>query len=129
MRNDYIMDMIEDFGDLLLNIKEKITQSHSEEFSVVNHDENLGQAGLFGIMLKRMCAAGDINEAENLLFEELEVHPEADYFFVALDFYKELATYPEQRLASCNFSKEEIAAGMQEIMALAEENNITKEQL
>ena len=47
MKNDYIMDMIEDFGDLLISLKEKIT--HNEEFSTVNHDEALGEAGLVGI--------------------------------------------------------------------------------
>lgn len=129
MRNDFIMDMIEDFGSLLLNLKEKITQSHSEEFSVVNHDENLGEAGLFGIMLKRKCAAGEINEAENLLFDELEAQDNPDYFFVAIDFYKELSTYDDEKLLSCNFTREEIVSGMKEVIALAEEKGISKEQL
>ncbi|MBE6788076.1 MAG: hypothetical protein E7539_00225 [Ruminococcaceae bacterium] len=127
MRNDYIMDMIEDFGDLLLNLKEKIT--HNEEFSTVNHDENLGQAGLLGIMLKRKCAAGEINEAENMLFEELEAHPEPDYFYVAVDFYKELASYNEAKLMSCNFSKEEVRDGMKEVIALAQQHGVSEEQL
>lgn len=127
MRNDYIMDMIEDFGELLLSLKEKTTQN--QDFSTVNHDENLGEAGLIGIMLKRMCAAGKINEAENLLFEELEEHPEPDYFYVALDFYKELSSYTEETLSQCDFTKQEIAAGMEEVIALAEKHGVSKEQL
>jgi len=82
-----------------------------------------------GIMLKRMCAAGKINEAENMLFDKLEQHPEPDYFYIALDFYKELSTYPEQKLIDCDFSKQEIAAGMEEVIALAEEHGISQEQL
>ena len=127
MRNDYIMDMIEDFGELLLNLKEKIT--HNEEFSVVNHDENLGEAGLNGIMLKRMCAAGKINEAENLLFDLLYEHPEPDYFFIALDFYKELDTFTDEQLSACDFSREEIVSGLNEVIALAEQNGISPKDL
>ncbi len=127
MRNDYIMDMIEDFGEFLLNLKAKTT--HNEEFSTVNHDENLGEAGLQGIMLKRMCAAGNINEAENLLFDLLDAHPEPDYFYIALDFYKELSLYTDKQLADCDFSRDEIAAGLGEVIALAEEHGISHTDL
>ena len=127
MRNDYIMDMIEDFGEFLLNLRAKAT--HNEEFSIVNHDENLGEAGLQGIMLKRMCAAGKINEAENLLFDLLDEHPEPDYFYIALDFYKELSLYTDQKLTECNFSREEIADGLREVMDLAEQNGISPSDL
>ena len=127
MRNDYIMDMIEDFGEFLLNLREKIT--HNEEFSVVNHDESLGEAGLNGIMLKRMCAAGKVNEAENLLFDLLDEHKEPDYFFIALDFYKELSLYTDSQLADCDFTREEIANGLKEVIALAEESGISPSDL
>ncbi|MBQ8869004.1 MAG: hypothetical protein IJ027_04730 [Oscillospiraceae bacterium] len=127
MRNDYIMDMIEDFGEFLLNLKAKTT--HNEEFSTVNHDENLGDAGLQGIMLKRMCAAGNINEAENLLFDLLDAHPEPDYFYIALDFYKELSLYTDKQLFDCDFSQDEIAAGLSEVIALAEEHGISHTDL
>ncbi len=127
MRNDYIMDMIEDFGEFLLNLKAKTT--HNEEFSTVNHDESLGEAGLQGIMLKRMCAAGNINEAENLLFDLLDAHPEPDYFYIALDFYKELSLYNDNQLADCDFSRDEIAAGLSEVIALAEEHGISHTDL
>ncbi|MBQ8338116.1 MAG: hypothetical protein IJY33_03125 [Oscillospiraceae bacterium] len=127
MRNDYIMDMIEDFGEFLLNLKAKTT--HNEEFSTVNHDESLGEAGLQGIMLKRMCASGNINEAENLLFDLLDAHPEPDYFYIALDFYKELSLYNDNQLADCDFSRDEIAAGLSEVIALAEEHGISHTDL
>ncbi len=127
MRNDYIMDMIEDFGEFLLNLKAKTT--HNEEFSTVNHDESLGEAGLQGIMLKRMCAAGNINEAENLLFDLLDAQPEPDYFYIALDFYKELSLYTDKQLADCDFTRDEIAAGLSEVIALAEEHGISHTDL
>lgn len=127
MRNDYIMDMIEDFGEFLLSLKAKITQN--EDFSTVNHDAALGEAGLVGIMLKRMCHEGKINEAENILFDTLYEHPEADYFYVALDFYKELSEYPEDFLRQHNFTTEEIKCGIQEVIDLAAQNGISKEQL
>ncbi len=125
--NDYILDVIEDFGTFLLKLTGQ--SSYHEELSAVNHDDSLGEAGLMGIMLKRMCAAGNINQAENMLFDALEEHPEPDYFFVALDFYKELASYSEKRLKECNFSKEEIATGINEVMRLAAENGVSQEQL
>ena len=127
MRNDYIMDMIEDFGQLLQRVTNKSSQY--EEVSTVNHDEKLGQAGLLGLMLKRMCAAGEINEAENRLFEALEENPQPDYFYVALDFYKELSGYSAQRLAQCDFSEKEIQDGVQAVIRLASENQIRPEEL
>ncbi len=126
MRNDYIMDMIEDFGEFLLNLKAKMT--YNEDFSTVNHDASLGEAGLVGMMLKRMSLEGRINEAENILFDTLYEHPEADYFYVAMDFYKELSEYPEEFLSQHNFSKEEIKSAIEEIIDLAAQNGITKEQ-
>lgn len=127
MRNDYIMDMIEDFGELLLNLKAKIT--HNEEFSTVNHDSSLGEAGLLGIMLKRMCMSGDINTAENMLFDALSEHPEPDYFYVAVDFYKELSNMSKEFLEQNNFTIEEIKSGMQEVIELAAQNGISKDEL
>ena len=127
MRNDYIMDMIEDFGEVLLNLKAKIT--HNEEFSTVNHDETLGEAGLLGIMLKRMCSEGKVNEAENLLFDALYEHPTADYFYVALDFYKDLSAFSDEKLEKYDFSREEIDSGMCDVIELAAENGISREDL
>lgn len=128
MRNDYIMDMIEDFGQLLQNLfKEKA--EHHEEVSTVNHDASLGEAGILGIMLKRMCLAGQINQAENMLFDAVEENPTEDYFYVALDFYKELSNMSDSELEKNDFSREEIKNGMQDIINLAKENGFSEQDI
>ncbi|MBQ9937617.1 MAG: hypothetical protein IJO86_04735 [Oscillospiraceae bacterium] len=127
MKNDYIMDMIEDFGEFLVNLKNK--SSHKEEISSVSHDASLGEAGLVGLMLKRMCLEGKVNEAENLLFDTIYEHPEEEYFFVANDFYKELLNMSDDWLLKNNFSREEIGDGMKEILKIAADYGISQDDI
>jgi len=46
--------------------------------------------------LRRMTYAGNINEAENLLFERLQVDPTSQNFSVAGIFYRELSQLTDE---------------------------------
>lgn len=56
---------------------------------------------------------GKINEAENLLFENLDTGNER-YIELALDFYERLNNFSDDYLEKNNFSREEIEEGLEE---------------
>ncbi len=57
---------------------------------------------------------GKINEAENLLFENLDTDNKR-YMELALDFYERLNNFEDDFLEENNFSREEIEEGLKEI--------------
>ena len=70
--------------------------------------------------LMDLLADGKINEAENLLFEAIEINSTFDYDYVriALDFYLKLDQYNDNYLELCQFSRKEIETGWNEITKL-----------
>ena len=56
-----------------------------------------------------------INEAENLIFDEIEKEASPRMLKIACDFYSTLAQMEESRLAAADFSREEVAQGIQDI--------------
>lgn len=58
---------------------------------------------------------GDINDAENLLFEKLE-DGDLDTLHVALAFYDRLNAFSERELESMGFRRKEIKDGLDDIM-------------
>jgi len=69
--------------------------------------------------LRRMTHAGNINEAENLLFERLLVDPTSQNFSVAEIFYRELSQLTDEELNHSAFSRQEIMEGLQSIERIA----------
>lgn len=55
-----------------------------------------------------------INEAENLLFESIDVE-DKNFLTVALDFYSRLNDFDDDILEAHDFSREEIFSGLKEI--------------
>lgn len=58
---------------------------------------------------------GKINQAENLLFENLDRNNKA-YIELALDFYRRLNELDDDYLNSRDFSREEIRQGLEDLM-------------
>ena len=71
--------------------------------------------------LMTMVEKGDINEAENLLFEEVP-YEDLSYLEMALSFYRYLNEYNDDYLFSNGYSREEIVDG---INAIAREFGIS----
>lgn len=65
--------------------------------------------------LMEMMEGDQINEAENLLFDQLETHS-ASNLKMALDFYSHLNTFDDKRLENAGFSREEIKSGLDDVM-------------
>ena len=71
-----------------------------------------------------LLAEGKVNEAENLLFETVELvaqneeQVDHDYLRVALDFYLKLSSFDDDDLEFCNFSRVEADDGWTAITRL-----------
>lgn len=122
-KNDYIMREIENLSKFLATVL------FHKKFDPV---EMLGQQGfnsndptakrvytsLEGEFLNRllkMVENGEINDAEDKLFERVEEEKSEPMLAVALEFYNCLSLLPKERLESCDYSHEEIAEGLNAI--------------
>lgn len=115
--NDYIMRQIESMSRIL---GELIFQKDNEsgEIEVVDEHGNIQQGNLLLYQLKKMILEKRINEAENLLFEAIEKNPLEEYLKAALSFYGELLKLSDKELEACNFSRDEVLEGLQQIQQI-----------
>ena len=85
--------------------------------AIVTLEEQEETAGKIDPLLSRLqalVADKQVCEAENLLYETLE-HPSRAVLDAANWFYAHLNTWSDQELSACNFSREEIMSGLQEV--------------
>lgn len=66
------------------------------------------------LLLQTLTRQGKICEAENVLFEALE-QPSQLVLDAATRFYADLNGFSDQTLIGCNFTREEIMEGLQEV--------------
>ena len=112
MSNDYFMRQIEDITRCVASIlfHRKVYRHET----MVQEERYLESSFLF-YRLKQLLLDGQVNEAENLLFDCLKANPCYENLQVALDFYEDLAKFSEEELTACNFSRQEIWEGLVEI--------------
>lgn len=111
-QDDFIMREIENLTRFLSRI---LFQKHKDEFDFLDDDGNLSREGLLKYRLTKMIGDGEINEAENVLFNELDSYYSMDLLQVAFDFYTDLSKLSDQRLEECNFSREEVLDGLKAV--------------
>jgi len=118
-QDDYFMRQIEALSKMLGQlIFFKRTDDNIVE--IFDAQGNVISEGLLLHKLKHMIAKGEINEAENLLFDEIESQSGTELLPVAIAFYQSLAELSEARLAQCNYSPEEIIGGLQSVQHIFE---------
>lgn len=110
LKDDYVMRMIRDMAKLLARLilgKDDINYvlPEDEEFTVI---DNLYRK------LINMADSGQINEAENILLEELEDRS-SEYFEMAASFYLHLNEFDDEFLENHQYSREEINEGMDQL--------------
>ena len=103
--NDYLMRQIEDMSRFLGKVLFVKTE---ETIPLFDEQGNVLESGLLYKRLCSMLEEGDANSAENLLFDEVEAHPDPAYLQVAVQFY---AAY---------FSRQEVLDGLAAMKALYE---------
>ena len=111
--NDYILKQIEMLTKFLAKL---IFGKESPEYKL-QYDEiaNAKPIDLLCLTLRRMIDEGEINEAENLLYENIEREARAEYLEIAIDFYDRLSKLSADRLDECDFSRAEIFEGLENV--------------
>ena len=107
---DYILRVIRDSIRMIAKLvlgKDKLTYELHAEGSSTSSDE-------FCSRLLAMADSGQINEAENLLYEALDTSSLTD-IETALIFYQHLSGFSISFLEKHNYSPEEIKLGLENI--------------
>ena len=111
---DYIMRLIHGIAQVLARLLlGKQMEQEGEIASALSRE-----AAKKDETLKKMIDAGNINEAEELLFDLLETEPWEDKqkAALALSFYDHLNEKEDAFLEKANFSREEIIEGLEDAM-------------
>ena len=113
---DWLMRQIEIISRTLAKI---IFNKETTEYMIIDFQQLTETDVIYNKLLK-LIDERKINEAENLLFEqietELEENPESRiYLEVAIDFYSRLNDLSDKTLEDCGFEREEIDDGIREV--------------
>ncbi|ADU28022.1 DUF6483 family protein [Ethanoligenens harbinense] len=113
--NDYWMRQIEDITKALGNM---LFEKQSGTVELFDEQGVLSETSFLSYRLNRMIGDGQINEAENLLFDAIEEDPKTGYLKVALDFYATLEKRSDAELTAAGFSRAEILDGLQAVQKI-----------
>ncbi|MCR1935008.1 DUF6483 family protein [Clostridium tepidum] len=75
----------------------------------------INSTDLFKIILNKLFYEGNYDKAEDLIFEELEKNNSPEVYEIAVEFYTTLLKKSDEELNECNFSREEIFQGLNDI--------------
>ncbi|NLY67115.1 MAG: hypothetical protein GX069_06095 [Tissierellia bacterium] len=81
----------------------------------ITDEQNLTQTDLLHRRLLHLLKEGKINEAENMLFEEVDTN-DIKYLELALDFYNRLNEMDDEFLENNNFSRKEVEEGLKDLL-------------
>lgn len=111
MNDDYILRIIESIGEFAGKV---LFNKQSKKFENIDV-QSMTTQDVLPILLKKLVLQGKYNEAENLLFEELEKNPSNDLIKIGKDFYNILLLKSDEDLTKANFSREEIFQGLNDM--------------
>ena len=108
---DYILRMIKDMVRMIAHL----TGLPTEPLTAPQLRESLPAGKLPPLLeqLVELADRGQINEAENLLFEGLDFADKSQ-LSAALAFYQYINGFSDDRLAAADYSREEIAEGLKD---------------
>ncbi len=106
IKQDYMMRQIHQLIEVLFGELLREKRKAKGNIAVI---ENEKFANLLGLVEQY-----EINQAENILFEEINANKPED-FEMALQFYQKLNEKDDAFLAKANYTREEIQQGIQDI--------------
>lgn len=108
---DYILRMIRDMVRMIAHL----TGVPTDPLTAPQFRESLPAGKLPPLLeqLVELADRGEINEAENRLFEELDF-ADPEQLSVALLFYRHINGFSEEKLLTADYSREEIAEGLKD---------------
>ena len=106
---DYILRMIQEMGQMLARIlgSDALDPTDQVQPETLHAGDGLG----FLEELKALCSHGQVNLAEDRLFEELEFSAPSALITV-LGFYEYVNSFSDQQLEAWGYSREEIYQGL-----------------
>lgn len=119
LKNDYIMRKIEEWISMILEFVFKIDKNSSPEKLL-----KLEESKEFLKDLKSKIDIGNINEAEDSLFEMLK-HKTQDSLLIGLLFYSYLNEKDSKFLNEHNFERDEIKTGIKDLLNEFNMNNLS----
>jgi hypothetical protein len=108
MQSDYIMRQIEMITQMLGKI---LFQSEPSKSEIIT-DNFFARDEMLKSALKRLIDANQINDAENLLYSEIENNKSPELLKLGIWFYERLSMLDEQTLTDCDYSRQEIVDGL-----------------
>jgi len=111
-QQDWLMRQIKGIADAIAAIIFRKTDVSYEIQDEASHTET----DMLYLRINELLDNGNINEAENLLFEMIDPS-DTNYLLVALDFYKRLNEKSDSELERCGFSRSEIEDGLAEVVS------------
>ena len=109
VEQDYITRMIN--GNIRTILKLVFHMEGNQEDNIVLENEDVAQKY---IRLTDLINVGKINEAENILLEELD-YSDIKGFEMGLKFYSYLNDIDQDFLEECDYTKKEIVQGIKDI--------------
>lgn len=110
VEQDYIMRIIHEVIRTFLKLVFQMDEEKQEEVQFADSEI----AGSFETLCA-MADRGEINEAENILYEEIE-EGNLEYLKMAVLFYEHLNKMSNEYLEKCDYSRQEVADGMKQMM-------------
>lgn len=107
---DYFMRMIQDIVRFLVQL---ITGKPQFQYEIEDTEHPTACDDLYTRIIV-LADAGKINEAENVLYQELDVNDQ-NYLLMGLSFYTHINDYTDDFLAGHNYSREEIKDGITQL--------------
>ncbi|MHC6180133.1 DUF6483 family protein [Clostridium sp. JNZ X4-2] len=113
MNDDYILRIIESAGKFLQNL---VSNRQDQGRELQNIDvQSMSVEDILTVLLKKMIIQGKYNEAENMLFEELNKNPSDELIHIGENFYDMLFSKSDEQLSEGNFSRKEIFQGLEDM--------------
>lgn len=114
---DYIKRLIKSIGQMAVAIVagRDAVQSNIklDKFNI-----SISEDGLLEMMVRKYVSGGKINEAQDMIIDAIKSHRSKQNYKIALAFYEEINKWDENRLSKCNFSKQKIIEGLENIKKL-----------
>ncbi len=103
------MRQIDDLAGVLAKV---FFAKDSSKYEIIDEQGNFSTGNFFHYQLMKLLNVGEINKAENLLFEQIAENPNEKNFQIALDFYRELEKLSDEYLDNHEFARTEILEGL-----------------
>lgn len=112
-QDDYVMRTI---SDLVRAIARLVLRKNDIDYDLPEDEDKYTPLDKVYRQLKDLADAGEINEAENLLSDNLDP-PDLDCLEMALTFYMYLNQFNDDILYTASYSREEIVDGINSVCA------------